>query len=433
MNRSRTIQCWRRAGGGVLAMLLGVVLSTGSAWSAERSEIRSSSEVSLVRYLQEALLANPQLAAEYQRVIAAQKVSPQVGALADPMLSYTEVVSLVHNRTGAQERAVGLTQAFPWPGKLSLRRDIADRDAEAAFYRYEGLQRQVIREVGLAYYDYAYLGEARRITQENAALLEQLVPTVDEKVRGGGDLSASLRLEVELTRVQDQLQAIDEQRKAQSSRLESLLGRTPSLENVLPWPSLRASLPALASQAAMEAAVADHPLVTAAQSGVMSAKLAEDLAGKASLPDFNVGASVIDMGDGEDTGLGVTVGISLPLNFAKYRAEREQSEAKAAAAEAEVESLRQRLMADLHRSIQGYRESAKRLDLYRKKLLPSAEQALELTGESYRTDKASLTDFIDTERVLLDLRLMNQRALVSAHKSALEIRTLTERLAVSRK
>ncbi len=429
MNRSHEKQSWRKLCGIAIAM----VLSAGTAWSAERREVKTSAEVSLERYLAEALRANPQLAAEYQRVTAAQKMSPQVGALPEPKLSYTEFVSQVQTRGGPQDRTVALMQAFPWPGKLSLRRGIADRDAQAAFYRYEGLQRQVIREVGLAYYDYAYLGEARRITQENMALLEQLVPTVDEKVRGGGDLSAALRLEVELTRVKDQLQAIDEQRKAQSSRLESLLGRTPSLDSVLPWPGLRAALPALESQGSMEAAVADHPLITAAQSGVMSAQLAEDLAGKASLPDLNVGANVIDIGDGGDTAVGITVGISLPLNFAKYRAEREESEARTAAAEAEVEGLRQRLKADLHRSIQGYRESARRLELYRGKLLPSAEQALELTGESYRTDKATITDLIDTERTLLDLRLMNQRALASAHKSALEVRTLTERVAVSRK
>jgi outer membrane protein TolC len=65
-------------------------------------------------------------------------------------------------------------------------------------------------------------------------------------------------------------------------------------------------------------------------------------------------------------------------------------------------------------------------------LLPSAEQALELTEESYRNDKATVTDLIDAERTLLDLQLMNQRALSSAHKAALEIRTLTEPLSVSK-
>ena len=150
-------------------------------------------------------------------------------------------------------------------------------------------------------------------------------------------------------------------------------------------------------------------------------------------PDINVGANVIDIGDGGDTAVGLTVGISLPLNFAKYRAEREEGEARSAAAKAEVESIRLRLVADLHRGVQNYREAAKRLTLYREKLLPAAEQALELTGESYRNDKASITDLIDSERTLLDLRLTNQRALAAAHKAALEIRTLTEPISVSSK
>ena len=183
-----------------LILLLAVpLLSTWSA-NADREEVKlqSTNDVALDGYLREALRNNPRLEAEYQRIVASQKIAPQVGALPDPRLSYTEFLSQVQTRTGPQERSLALTQAFPWPGKLSLRKDIAGRDAEAAFYRYEGLQRQVVREVGLAYYDYAYLREVHRITGENIALLEQLVPVVDEKVRGGGDLSASLRLEVEL-------------------------------------------------------------------------------------------------------------------------------------------------------------------------------------------------------------------------------------------
>ena len=103
------------------------------------------------------------------------------------------------------------------------------------------------------------------------------------------------------------------------------------------------------------------------------------------------------------------------------------------AARADVESVEHLLLTDLHRAIQTWREADKRLDLYREKLLPTAEQALEGTEESFRNDKASLTDLIDAERTLLDLRLMNQRALAAAHKAALEIRVLTEPLSISQK
>ena len=127
------------------------------------------------------------------------------------------------------------------------------------------------------------------------------------------------------------------------------------------------------------------------------------------------------------------VGVSIPLQFDKYRAEREEKAELASAARADVESIRQKLLADLHRAIQSWREADKRLGLYRDKLLPAAEQALEVTSESYRNDKASVTDLIDSERTLLDLRLMYQRALASARKAALEIRTLTEPLSISNK
>ncbi|MEC5129543.1 TolC family protein [Verrucomicrobiales bacterium BCK34] len=387
----------------------------------------------LESYLREAIIANPELSAQFHRVKASRKIGIQVGALPDPKLSYTEFVSSVETRTGPQERAVSLTQAFPWPGKLTLREGIADQTAETAFYRFEATQRQVIREIGLSYFDYAFLGEATRVTKQNLNLLKQLAPTVDEKVRGGGDLGASLRMEVELTKTEDQLQTLEEQRNALSSRLASLLGRTPNLEAVIPFPTLEAGVPQIGSTDSLESGVKAHPLVEAAASGVITAELAEQLSRKSPLPDINIGANVIDIGASGDTAVGVMVGVSIPLNFDKYRAEREEKAELASAARADVESIRQKLLADLHRAIQSWNEADKRLHLYRDKLLPAAEQALEVTNESYRNDKASITDLIDSERTLLDLRLMYQRALASAHKAALEIRTLTEPLSISKK
>lgn len=384
-------------------------------------------------YLREALAANPELSAQFDRVKASRQIGTQVGALPDPKLSYTEFVSSVETRTGPQERAVSLTQAFPWPGKLILREGIADQAAQTSFYRFEATQRQMIREVGLGYFDYAFLGEATQVTKQNLSLLKQLAPTVDEKVRGGGDLGASLRLEVELTKAEDQLQTLEEQRNALSSRLASLLGRTPNLESAIPFPLLGVKVPQIGSTESLESGVRGHPLVEAAASGVITAEFAERLSRKSPLPDISIGANVIDIGNGGDTAVGVMVGVSIPLQFDKYRAERVEKTALASASRADVKSIRQKLIAELHRAIQSWRESDKRLRLYREKLLPAAEQALEVTSESYRNDKASVTDLIDSERTLLDLRLMYQRALASAHKAALEIRTLTEPLSISNK
>ena len=59
--------------------------------------------------LREALVSNPELSAQFDRVKASRKIGTQVGALPDPKLSYTEFVSQVQTRTGPQERAVSLT------------------------------------------------------------------------------------------------------------------------------------------------------------------------------------------------------------------------------------------------------------------------------------------------------------------------------------
>jgi outer membrane protein TolC len=64
-------------------------------------------------------------------------------------------------------RSLSATQQIPFPGKLKLRGEIADREAEALWWDYEAKRRAVVAEVKTAYYDYFASHKAIEITRKS--------------------------------------------------------------------------------------------------------------------------------------------------------------------------------------------------------------------------------------------------------------------------
>ncbi|MDF1811275.1 MAG: TolC family protein [Verrucomicrobiales bacterium] len=382
--------------------------------------------MNLEEMIREALKANPELQAYYQQFKANQKQMIQVRALPEPRLTYTRFLSEVQTRTGPQERIIQLNQPFPWPGKLALRGGIANREAEVAFHQYESLQRTIIARLADSYFDYVFLGESIAINRQTVAYYSQLIPSVEEKVRGGGRLADSLLLEIEKEKSADVVAGLVERRPILSSKLEADMGRKPDLSKQLPFPELSKNSIPLPPVSHLEKRLENHPRVSAATSKVLSLTLKQELAQKASLPEMSLGASMIDIGTGGDTAFGVMLGFNVPIRRNKYQAEFEQASLEKCASENLKNHILNNLRAQLHSEYQLLKDARRRTVLFRDNLIPRAEQTLVQLEEGYRGNKAGIDEIVDAEKTLLQLRLECLKASAEAHKRAVYLRVLTE-------
>jgi outer membrane protein TolC len=78
-------------------------------------------------------------------------------------------------------------------------------------------------------------------------------------------------------------------------------------------------------------------------------------------------------------------------------------------------------------SLYKYDDAARKLNLFRDTLVPKAEQALKTAQRAFSSEKASYLDMIDTERQLLEFRLMEERALVDRNIRLAELEKLCGR------
>lgn len=396
-------------------------------------ESQETGPADLPGFVARGIAHNPGLQAEYDRYEAALEMIPQARGLPDPKLTATHFVEEIQTRTGPQRNQISLGQTFPWFGKRRLRGEVASREADALHHTYEAALLKLVREIGLAYYDYAYLGKATGITGEIVDLLSQLEGSVEEKVRGGNDLAPLLRLQVEIARAQDMLQGMQKLRTTQNARLNGLLGRRPA-GAVLAFPPIAEPDPANRDQERLaEEVLAENPELRSLRSRIDKAAEAVKLSKLSPIPDPTLGAGVFETGEalnpstpgsGDDP-WSVQVSFTIPFWFGKYKAEKREAEQRYEAARKTLTDRENMLLAEMEGVVQELAEVKRRLELYGDTLLPKARQAFEVTQSSYEADRSTILDLIDSERTLLEIERTYWRAVADHYQGAIRLQTLT--------
>ena len=177
-------------------------------------------------YVTAAVKCNPAILESRARYEAARERAPQVAALPDPVVSFTQALRSVETRVGPQLNSVTLTQSFPWFGTLELRERVALLEATALRHLYQAARRDVVAEVKEVYYDLGYVDAALGLAGEEQSLLEHYETLASARYATGQGLQqAVIRLQAEITRVIDRRHLLDRQRATLAARLNTLLDR----------------------------------------------------------------------------------------------------------------------------------------------------------------------------------------------------------------
>src|SRR5258708_1424947 len=141
--------------------------------------------------LKEAEQNNPQIRAARQGWEAAKQVPSQVSTLPDPQFNVQQVsVGSPRPFAGYTNSdfayfGLGVSQDFPYPGKLRLRGEMAKRDADVMRQQYESALRAVQAGVKAAYFRLSYLSKTLGILESDGQLLVQVEMAADSSYRSG--------------------------------------------------------------------------------------------------------------------------------------------------------------------------------------------------------------------------------------------------------
>nr|MBC8523123.1 TolC family protein [PVC group bacterium] len=294
-----------------------------------------SKDASLQQCLIYAALKSPALEAAFHDWRAAILRVPQVNSLPDPRLSLGYFLEEIQTRTGPMEQQLSLQQSFPWWGLLEAKGDVATAAAQKKWRDYESVRLAIFEQVALRWSSLVDLDSEIRVVEESFDLLaesERIALRSYEVDETGHD--KLVRLQVELGKLEDNLQRLRDLQMPRLASLNATLARSSTGPLALPS-SIELHSSSMTLEQARELLI-NNPSVEGLDALILQHEKATEVAILDAKPKWTVGLTYTNLGapldptapDAGDNPLMGMVGFSIPLNQEKYDAAKQEALSK---------------------------------------------------------------------------------------------------------
>ena len=415
--------------------------------AAPVADTRSSNLDSLVA---QALATSPTVRAASIRVDAARARIGPATARPDPMLM-AGIQNLPISRPGFSNdemtmKMIGASQTIPYPGKLALRRSVADRDVDAARVGVELAQRQVVRDVKDAYYELAFLDQALAIIAKNEDVLGTFARTTEARYGAGvAGQQDVLKARVESARLAETASELTERRRAAVARLNAQLTRAsdaPVGHVQIPATLVRAAAgdssqepmfisAALGARAAgspfrpladlQQLAIDRSPELREHEAMIASQAARLALSRKDYLPDFDLSVQY-----GQRNGLPdmVSVGVSVAVPLQRKQKQDQvvaEASANLSALHEEHQAKVNEIRSEVARISSELERNRAQLALTRRAILPQARASLSSALASYQVGKVEFLTVLDNQSTVFTYETEYYRAIADFAKNVAEL------------
>jgi outer membrane protein TolC len=370
-------------------------------------------------YVQIALERNPEILAAQQSAAAQAEVVPQATALDDPVLAdsfFPFTGNSPQTASGRAPNTLALQQRYPWFGKLRLRGEIAEEETRIATTRLAQAQLKVVEEVHLAYYEIHFHQQAIRVTEQNRKLLEDLISIADTRYRAGATSQQDvLRAQVELEKIQDTLIALRRGMREAQADLAKVLHASPETE----VKSVDFNIPSVPEEINLlyETALQCRPELHEQLHAIMRDQRALELARLQYYPDATLGVNwqaittsdaLSGVANGHDN-VGFLLGVNLPIWRDKLRAGVCEAQHRVAASTGRYDATRDETTRLIRRLMVQARANEEQMQLFRDRIIPKADQALQVSATDYRVGKVDFQQLVENWSDLLRLQIQLAR------------------------
>lgn len=403
-----------------ISIILAILVTASQASVPAAAKQEPNAFITLNDYLNYAEGHNAGLKSSYEQWQAALEEIPQAKALPDPQINYDYWARQSEQR---MRQTVGVMQTFPWFGKIDAKAEAATKEAVSARQKYEAARLALFREVKAGFYEYAYLAKATEIAKENLELskhFEEIAQTKHLTAEAGHP--DVIRAQVETAKMEDVLRGLGELREPTMSRLRTAL--TLSADTNLPWPAAEdINVTEPGYEAVVSGLIKKNPELASLQEERLAAKSVVTLAEKNFYPDIGIGVMWEDMSGGRD-GVAMVFSMNLPLWRDSYHGAVRQAQARQASIEQERVDKENELLTKAAQTYYEYRDSVRKMKLYRDTLMPKGRELLRASEAAYRAGTIDFLSLIDAQRTLLDYHLAYERALADNRQKMAELEML---------
>jgi len=355
---------------------------------------------------------------------------PQAGSLPDPvfMIGYQNE-GWKRYTFGEMEGAQWIfsaSQMIPYPGKLSLKARMAERESEVLSRDYESVRLRVIKRVKELYHDLFLAHKELELIKDRAELFSRIEEAALSRY------STGMAPQQEVLMAQTERYMLLEKEDMLRQRIESLeaaLNTTIGREADSPLgrphePDIRAY--PFEMKDLLKIAYENSPELRSREGMVSAASARVSMAEREYYPDFTLTGSVMKRAREFEDMWSLTVAVNLPI-FYKTKQRQALNEARSLLSEAEheLESVRIMLSSEIRDNYSMLRTAERLMDLYKNGLIPRTRQDFEAALTGYLTGKIEAITVINRLKALIDLETLYWRQVVEREKAIARLEAIT--------
>ena len=362
-----------------------------------------------------ALENNLEIRAAVRRLSLAQLKTTTARSLDDPMLMMRDWDTPLRRPWDLNQAQlmVSLQQTFPSRQKRDQRARLAEDDAGVAAIDLETLRQGVSAEVRKLCADLMRNADEMRVQGRQSTLLkEALAVALAQYTTGKAPQADVLRAQMALTRLNEQLIELEEERDNARAQLNALMGQPPDKAiEIAGSYAVPAALPSI--EELEQAAIEHRPELTALRTQIAKSKDEGKLTRLAMKPDFTVGLGYMLMPTGSlaRNAYMAEVSMNLPwLNRERHDGEAKQADAATDVSQAELDARASTVFLEIRQAQIEVLAAERRVKLYRDTLLPQAEASFKASTAAYQNNRAEFMSLIEAQNLLLDIQTAYYKA-----------------------
>jgi cobalt-zinc-cadmium efflux system outer membrane protein len=410
-------------------MKIRIILAAIGALASGRA-VGAQNPIPLSELLAEAARNNPEIRAAKHSWRAATYVRQQVTTLPNPQFTLQEFsVGSPKPFAGFSTSnfayfGTGASQELPYPGKLRLKGEAADRAAEVQQAQIAVLQASVADQIKTAYLRLAYLQQTLTLLESSRSTFGQVTESELLRYRTGtGNQADVLKAQLQRTKLMRDLTMHHQEVGQVQADLKRLIHRPQESPDIIAQDLMMTNV-RYSSLELMDFARKQNAEVKFQASAIEKQNAELRSAERAGKPDFSVGYMY------QRTGDGFPAYYMLTFNLMFHRRQRVRAEVAEAleslkSAQEQLDAQFQQQLAEVQKQYVAARSTAEELSEYREGMIPQADAGFHAVLAEYESNKQQLNSVLTSFNEVLELKREYAQSLLDHETAIARLETLT--------
>src|SRR5246127_18395 len=409
---------------------LTATLVLAAALSAIGQQTAAGTPTSLSQLLAEAESNNPQMSAADHEARAARQMAPQATTLPDPKFTYQQFSVgspkpfAGYTNSDFAYIGIGASQELPYPGKLRLRGQVAQRDADTKEAEIGVVGASIADAVKADYLQLAYLQQTLGILRQDEAVLDELIQDATAHYQVGQGMQQDvLEAQVNRTKIVREITMHHEQMGQIQAHLKSLLNRDQASPDIVTEDLSETSLK-LTSGDLLALVRQNNPQIQVDTRDTQKQDTQVASAKREGKPDFEVGYMYQNTDRKYRDYYMFTFDVRLPRKK-RVNAEIAEATEKHSQSQKTLDAHVQQQLAQVQQLYVQVSSDEELLKEYREGLVPQSDAAYRATLSAYASNKDQFTHVLAHFADLLNLKLDYAQTLLDHETALAHLESLT--------